>query len=69
MSGSEERWKGFEDPTRKIRLRHLWFLDRLRDSGITNMFGAVPFILEEFPGMDKKDASHVLSYWMKNFKL
>lgn len=46
---------------------HLHYLDRLRESGVTNMFGAVPFILLEFPGLSKREAKHVLIYWMRTF--
>jgi hypothetical protein len=46
---------------------HLLYLDRLRESGVTNMFGAVPFILLEFPDLNEKQAKQVLLYWMKTF--
>lgn len=42
------------------------FLNILRDSGATNMFGAAPYVEEEF-GIDKKEARRILSLWMKNF--
>jgi hypothetical protein len=42
------------------------FLNTLRESGVTNMFGAVPYIVEEF-GIDKKEARRILQLWMKNF--
>lgn len=45
---------------------HLEFLDELRESGVTNMFGATPYLQEEF-GMERKDASEYLGYWMKTF--
>jgi hypothetical protein len=40
------------------------FLEQLRDSGITNMFGATSFIQEEF-GLDKKTAKNLLIQWIK----
>ncbi len=46
---------------------HLDFLDSLRDSGVTNMFGARPYIQEVFPELSKKQTTKVLSYWMKTF--
>jgi len=46
---------------------HLEFLDRLRDSGETNMFGAIPYIRCEFAGLSRKAAGDVLAYWMKSF--
>lgn len=45
----------------------LEFLDDLRESGDTNMFGARPYVMEEFPELTRQEAGHVLSYWMKTF--
>jgi hypothetical protein len=46
---------------------HLDYLDALRESGATNMFGARPYVLREFPELSPAEASGVLSYWMKSF--
>lgn len=46
---------------------HLEFLDELRGSGATNMFGARPYIKDEFPDLSDKESAEVLSYWMKSF--
>jgi len=43
------------------------FLDGLRETGATNMFGARPYLVEEFPELTKQDASTILSGWMKTF--
>ncbi len=43
------------------------YLDTLRESGVTNMFGAGPYIEAEF-GVDKKEARRLLLEWMKQFK-
>ena len=42
------------------------FLIALRDSGITNMFGAAPYLQAEF-GLDKREAREVLANWMRSF--
>ena len=42
------------------------FLDNLRESGVTNMFGAVPYLVKEF-GFDEELASAYLLEWMRNF--
>lgn len=42
------------------------FLNDLRESGDTNMFGAAPYLVEEF-NISKIDARKVLSDWMKQF--
>ena len=49
-----------------VKDEHLQFLDELRESGITNMFGASPYLEDEFM-LGTKDARNVLSYWMKTF--
>lgn len=43
------------------------FLDKLRESGLTNMYGAVPFIVAEFD-TDNKAASILLGEWMATFE-
>lgn len=45
---------------------HLEYLDELRESGVTNMFGAGTYLIEEF-GINRNDASTILSYWMQSF--
>lgn len=42
------------------------YLDCLRDSGVTNMFGAAPFLAEEF-GIDKRDARAILLDWIETY--
>ena len=39
------------------------FLNRLRENGATNMFGAAPYLQKSF-GLDRKTASNVLTSWM-----
>jgi hypothetical protein len=51
-----------------IKPKHLEYLDALRLSGVTNMFGAATYLICEFPELDKRQARAVLSYWMTNFK-
>ena len=45
---------------------HLTFLDELRESGETNMFGA-PAYLEQVFDVTKKEARDITSYWMATF--
>jgi len=42
------------------------FLDDLRESGVTNMFGARPYIVEEFD-IEPKEAGALLVKWMETF--
>lgn len=46
--------------------QHLTFLDDLRDSGVTNMFGATPYLQRVFK-LSQADAMIVLAYWMRTF--
>lgn len=46
---------------------HLEYLDNLRKSGVTNMFGAVPYIKRAFPKLTQEQAVKVLTYWMRTF--
>lgn len=47
--------------------KHLKYLDRLRESGRTNMFGARPYLMSAFPDLSKDEAGKVLGYWMNTF--
>lgn len=45
---------------------HFGYLDMLRESGATNMFGAASYLIRD-QGVSRKDASAILSMWMKSF--
>lgn len=55
-----------KDPAMK---KYFDYLDYLRDSGATNMFGAVAYLQREFPelGFDDARARQVLVAWMDSF--
>jgi len=42
------------------------YLNDLRESGETNMFGAAPYLVEQFD-LDIVEAREVLGQWMKDF--
>lgn len=42
------------------------FLEELKQSGVTNMFGAVLYLLEMFD-IDRKLASEILVNWIYNY--
>lgn len=46
---------------------HCIYLENLRRSGVTNMFGAVPYIMSEF-NVSRSEATEILLNWMKNYK-
>ena len=50
-----------------VTQEHLGYLDGLRESGDTNMWGAGPYLQREFPTLTKSQASAVLFYWMDTF--
>ncbi len=49
-----------------MKTEHKEFLDNLRESGETNMFGAAPYLQNEF-GLEKKEARSILTEWMDSF--
>ena len=42
------------------------YLNALRDSGVTNMFGACPYLQRDF-GISRQEAMDILLEWMKSF--
>jgi len=46
---------------------HLIFLDELRESGVTNMYGSAPYLRDEFPDLSKKESYEIVAYWMQTF--
>jgi len=46
---------------------HLTYLDDLRESGITNMFGASSYVQNRF-NTTKNESRDILSYWMTTFE-
>lgn len=50
-----------------MKQQHKIYLNDLRESGVTNMYGAVPFLVDEFD-ISKQEAREILIEWMKTFK-
>lgn len=46
---------------------YLEYLDNLRESGVTNMFGAGPYLQREFPELSLEKARSVVTHWMETF--
>jgi hypothetical protein len=42
-------------------------LERIRQSGITNMFGAAPYLKEFCPELSRDEAKEILCNWMSNY--
>ena len=42
------------------------YLENLRRSGVTNMYGAAPYLMSEFD-VTKDEACEILADWMKNY--
>lgn len=47
--------------------RYYEYLEELRQSGETNMYGARPYLQDQF-GLDKNEASLILADWMDNYQ-
>jgi len=43
------------------------YLDTLRESGVTNMFGASPHLQQAFD-LSRSEAKAILKLWMESFK-
>ena len=50
----------------ELKGRVFVFLLKLRDSGVVNMFGAAPYLEEEFD-FDREEANDWLAKWMRSF--
>lgn len=42
-------------------------LEAIRKSGITNMFGAAPYLKEFCPELSRAEANEILCNWMSNY--
>ncbi len=51
----------------KHNLEFYKYLDELRRSGVTNMWGARSYLMDEFDMDDKKLAGEILHDWMDTF--
>ena len=57
-----------KDKPSYVTEEHLIYLDELRESGETNMFGARPYLMEEFDELVGAVAGQILSYWMESYE-
>ena len=46
--------------------KYFEYLDDLRDSGVTNMYGASPFLVQDFNELDEEQAEQILVRWMRS---
>lgn len=46
---------------------HYDYLIELRDSGVTNMWGATPYLEARF-GLTEKEAGDILAEWIASFR-
>jgi hypothetical protein len=47
----------------EARAKYYEYLNELRESGVTNMFGATPYLQRRF-GLERREAEAVLMAWM-----
>ena len=67
---SEDRMAKSAKPDflREARLQDcLAFLDKLRKSGVTNMFDVRQTLRAAFPDLTTKQAAEVVAYWLRTF--
>ena len=53
-------------PTTELEKDSLKYLNELRISGATNMWGASPYVEAEF-SIERKESNRLLTLWMENF--
>jgi hypothetical protein len=46
--------------------KYFLYLNKLRDSGKVNMFGAVPHLMKQF-SLDRENATDIWSKWIDQF--
>lgn len=66
MSRSETGLSPKEEMPQCCTEEHLTFLDVLRESGVTNMYGAGKYLEDKF-WMGSDQARETLRYWMATF--
>lgn len=50
-----------------VKRKQYWnYLETLRRSGITNMYGAIPYLMKEFK-IEYSEAKDILRSWMQNY--
>ena len=55
------------NPIREEWEQYYKVLEAIRESGITNMFGAAPYLKEYCPELSHKEAQAILVNWMRNY--
>lgn len=50
----------------KTKNKYWIYLENLRKSGVTNMFGATPYLQKAFD-LEEKEARKILTDWMINY--
>lgn len=54
-------------PIKKEWEEYYKVLEGIRRTGVTNMFGAAPYLKEFCPELSEKDAQEILCNWMSNY--
>ena len=57
-----------KNPIREDWEQYYRVLEAIRESGITNMFGAAPYLKEFCPELSHKESQAILVNWMRNYK-
>ncbi len=57
-----------KDKPEALKEEHLEYLNDLRESGVTNMWGASEYLQRDYSELSSKEANDILLYWMDTFK-
>ncbi len=56
-------------PPSYLTSEHLFYLDNLRESGVTNMWGSPEWVKRRFKGISEDEAGEIVQFWMNTFSL
>jgi len=65
-STEKEKRRKIMGNLKNVKEKYLIFLDKLQESGTTNMYGAGSYLQDEF-GMSREESREVLKHWMKTY--
>ena len=62
----------FKKNNEKYPIKEEWehyyqMLEAIRKSGVTNMFGAAPYLREFYPELSRQESNEILCNWMTNY--
>ena len=54
-------------PIKQEWTKYYHALEIIRQTGVTNMYGAAPYLREVFPELSRMESNEILCNWMENY--